>query len=266
MIGPALAALALVASASVWVIPGRFLVPEPPLVPVNAADSAVPTPKFDSEPPSSDWPALASGIEALREPWKGGPAETPTAEVPPVPRPQIAWEYVGYVEAPGFTSAVVVINNEQKFVVKGQKVQDPSWPGTTFEVTEISHEEIEVSHDGQSSKIRHKVPEPATLAPLPGAVGANGAVPGSAERMDPARMPANLVNTPGSPASPMPRRPTIAPGAPISQNPRPGVTSKPTGPVRINPPPSGASPAPATPVVPAPGKPGAPHPTAPPQK
>ena len=181
LIGPGLAGAAALLAAAVWLIPQRAFVPSapPPEAPSNAAPLR---PAYVPPAKEPRWPELAAKLDALREPWKGPDTaaadHTPTTPVDA----SLAWEYVGHVEGAGVHTAIVVINNIQRFVSEGESVTDPAYPGTPLVIKSITPDKIEVEHarnrpndpkgdpgQGQSnnkvSTIKRKRAEPATLTP-----------------------------------------------------------------------------------------------------
>lgn len=171
MFGPALAAVAALGAAGVWLIPSGVFVPRTE----HEADRAAPSdrPKaYEPERSNASWPLLASKLNDLREPWKGGPTDiTKPTEV--VPAPRLAWEYIGFVEGGGIRSAVVVINSQQRFVMEGERVSDPSWPNAEITVKSIDIERIKVSSNGSEETIPRKEPAPLALQSVPFAEGAD---------------------------------------------------------------------------------------------
>lgn len=183
LIGPGLAGAAALLAAGVWLIPQRAFVPSAP-PPEALAGAPQLKPAYVPPPKENRWPELASRLDALREPWKGpDPATAEHAPTAPV-EASLAWEYVGHVEGAGVHVAIVVINNNQRFVSEGESVTDPAYPGAPLIIKSITPEKIEVEHarsrpantqaapgqeknqgNNKISTINRKRPEPPTLTP-----------------------------------------------------------------------------------------------------
>lgn len=247
LLAPALAGVAALAAAGVWFVPSARLIPQ------SAATQAPPAPpaKPAYTPPAKEkrWVALADKLNALREPWSGPDPTSAVAETSqPVVDTRIAWEYVGHLSGGGLSTAVVVINGQQRYVNEGEAVKDPSYPGRELRVTGITPAEISVDTGGKEpTSIKRKQAEPPTLR----AAAPAGMAPGS--------LPNQVIPTPGLGAPALPRdpgRPIARPAAPDNAVTR----QKPGAPFRTNPgeqprPVPGIGPTPVPPVSPVPATP-----------
>jgi len=209
MIGPALAGAAALVAGAVWFIPWSLFVPEPELTSEEAKAKGAPKPAYEPARPNNDWAALAPKLENLREPWKA-PVETAGGikdEIIPVAK--LTWEYIGTVDSPEARAAVVVINNQQKFVMEGERVNDPGWPNATIVLKAIHPDRLELDSNGAPETVKRK----AEAAPALQTGAPSGADPSS---LGSPTSPADL--NPANPANPvtpiMPGRPGGGPTNP----------------------------------------------------
>jgi hypothetical protein len=266
LFGPVLAGVAAVLSAGVWLIPQRAFVPAAQVPPVPVSTAPV-KPLYEAPKKETRWPELAAKLEALREPWKGpDPNSTSPTEAPPPVEAQLAWEYVGYVEGAGMHTAIVVINNVQRFIAVGESVSDPTFPNAKLVVKSIDAEKIEVEHQSphagggpggvkgsnpgagkaKISTIKRKQPDPIALVPSPhtpagiapgtaGTPGLNtgggrGLMPGNPANPRNPNIPENKFKDPRQPAAGAPFQAPLNPGVPINKPQPQPIPTQPSSP------------------------------------